>query len=158
MSLQGHWSNFTFFLFFFFCLLRYEILKMIPFICMIHRYIPVFFSYHSSLLSTMHLSECVDLFSESNYLDHEVRECVNKWFWKTQTQFYNNEDLVLNPSFGALCWSYSLAGITMFAIESKSKWAQQSNFPYVPYALLLTFVQGTCKEVGIGSTRNSFDY
>lgn len=90
----------------------------------------------------MHLTECVDLFSESNYFDQEVRECVNKWFWKTKTEFYQNENLVLSPTFGALCWSYSLGGIVMLAIKPRSKWSQYSNFPYITYALLLTFVQG----------------
>ena len=88
----------------------------------------------------MHLGECVDLFSESNRFDSEVRSCVNSWLWKTKTEFHNSDDLVLNPSFGALCFSYSLGGLVMIGL--KPKWTAHSKFPYVTYAMILTFVQG----------------
>ena len=90
----------------------------------------------------MHLSECIDLFSESKSIDSEVTECLSRWAFKSRTEFYECDDLVLNPFFGALCWSYSLGGIFMLLIRSKSKWVTRSNFPYTPYALLMTFVQG----------------
>lgn len=95
----------------------------------------------------MHLSECVDLFSESNSFDREVGECIHNWLWKTRTEFFEHNGLILSPYFGALCWTYSLAGIVMLIIKPKCNWWVQSSFPYVTYALVLVFIQGTCTAV-----------
>mmetsp|Transcript_9450 Transcript_9450/g.13880 ORF Transcript_9450/g.13880 Transcript_9450/m.13880 type:complete len:248 (-) Transcript_9450:1664-2407(-) len=89
----------------------------------------------------MHLSECTDLFSETNTFDAEVTECVKEWLWKTKTEFYGWDDrLQLDPLFGALCWSYSIAGICMFIVQPK--WTKRSSFPYQTFALVLICVQG----------------
>ena len=93
---------------------------------------------------TIHLTECADLFSESNKLDSEVRECLFTYFLKTTTNFHN-ADMQFNPLFGALCWSYTLGGISMIA--NKPKWLHCSNFPYVLYAYTLIFIQGTCLHI-----------
>jgi len=88
---------------------------------------------------TIHLTECVDLFSESNAFDSEARECLTTYFFKTTTNFHN-VDLQFNPLFGALCWSFTLGGISM--IKNKPNWLHRSNFPYVKYAYTLIFIQG----------------
>ncbi len=90
----------------------------------------------------MHLSQCVDLFSDSNKIDHHVRSCIKGWLFKSTTEFHGweNDRLGLDYMFGALCWSYSVAGIVMFLI--KPSWIQKSNFPHFFYAFVLTFLQG----------------
>ena len=88
---------------------------------------------------TIHLTECADLFSEANAFDSEVRECLITYFFKTTTNFHN-ADLQFNLLFGALCWSFTLGGISMIA--NKPKWLHRSNFPYAKYAYTLMFVQG----------------
>mmetsp|Transcript_17187 Transcript_17187/g.32532 ORF Transcript_17187/g.32532 Transcript_17187/m.32532 type:complete len:235 (-) Transcript_17187:70-774(-) len=87
----------------------------------------------------MHLTECIDLFSESNAFDSEVRECLYNWHFKTSTNFLN-ADLQLNLLFGALCWSFTFGGLSMLVL--KPKWAHLSNFPYMTYAYTLIFIQG----------------
>ncbi len=88
----------------------------------------------------MHLTECVDLFSESNQFDAEVRECLYQWIFKTKTNFYGYEDLKLDPIFGALCMSYSISGVALFLL--KPKWAYETRFPYDTFAFIMTFIQG----------------
>mmetsp|Transcript_8198 Transcript_8198/g.12409 ORF Transcript_8198/g.12409 Transcript_8198/m.12409 type:complete len:219 (+) Transcript_8198:82-738(+) len=88
---------------------------------------------------TVHLTECLDLFSESNSFDSEVRDCLSTFFLKTTTNFHN-ADMQFNPLFGALCWSFSLGGFVMVTV--KPKWLQRSSFPYRLYAYVLMFVQG----------------
>lgn len=87
----------------------------------------------------MHLSECTDLFSETNKFDAEVWECTVSWLFKTKTEFYG-WDLSLDYLFGFLCWSYTIAGIMMLVL--KSKWMERSSFPTTTFALILIFLQG----------------
>jgi hypothetical protein len=98
----------------------------------------------TSQTQTFHLTECVDLFSESNKFDREVRECLSSFFLKTTTNFHN-ADMQFNPLFGALCWSYTLGGIIMLLM--RPKWLHSSNFPYVLYGCLLIFIQGMCIHI-----------
>lgn len=98
----------------------------------------------------MHLTECIDLFSESNVFDYEVRECVYNWHFKTSTNFLN-ADLQLNLLFGALCWSFTFGGLSMLFL--KPKWAHRSNFPYMTYAYTLIFIQG---EILLSESLNLF--
>ena len=89
----------------------------------------------------MHLSECIDLFSESNAVDQEVRECIVNFFLRDKTNFHNDELLKLDPLFGALCLSFSFGGVVMLML--RPKWQEKSNFPYTFVACWLIFVQGT---------------
>ena len=95
--------------------------------------------YSMNQTQTVHLTECLDLFSESNSFDSEVRDCLSTFFLKTTTNFHN-ADMQFNPLFGALCWSFTLGGFVMVTV--KPKWVQRSNFPYRLYAYVLMFVQG----------------
>lgn len=88
----------------------------------------------------MHLSECIDLFSESNTVDQEVRECIVNWLWRDKTNFHNDELLKLDPLFGALCLSFSFGGVVMLML--RPKWQEKSNFPYTLFACWLIFAQG----------------
>ncbi|GFH56546.1 hypothetical protein CTEN210_13022 [Chaetoceros tenuissimus] len=88
----------------------------------------------------MHLSECIDLFSESNTVDQEVRECIVHWLWRDKTNFHNDESLKLDPLFGALCLSFSFGGVVMLML--RPKWQEKSNFPYTLFACWLIFAQG----------------
>jgi hypothetical protein len=89
----------------------------------------------------MHLTECIDLFSESSRFDDEVVSCVNKWLFKTKTQFYGVDlGQHMGPIFAFLCFSYSLGGLSMLLI--KPKWYKISSFPWVFNGFVLTLVQG----------------
>jgi hypothetical protein len=89
----------------------------------------------------MHLTECIDLFSESISFDEEVLTCLNNWLFKTKTQFHGVDlGQHMGPIFAFLCFSYSLGGLFMLVI--KPKWHRISNFPWVFHALVLTLVQG----------------
>mmetsp|Transcript_238 Transcript_238/g.297 ORF Transcript_238/g.297 Transcript_238/m.297 type:complete len:218 (-) Transcript_238:2355-3008(-) len=88
----------------------------------------------------MQLTECLDIAIELNRFDDEVKECLSGYLFKTTTVFHGNEDLNLDPLFGALCFSYSLGGFAMLVL--KPKWSHKASFPFVAYALLLLLVQG----------------
>ena len=88
----------------------------------------------------MQLTECLDIAIELNRFDDEVKECLSGYLFKTTTVFHGNEDLNLDPLFGALCFSYSLGGFAMLVL--KPKWSHEASFPFVAYALLLLLVQG----------------
>ena len=87
----------------------------------------------------MHLSECADLFHNPENSNYTAIVCVRDWFLKSTTEFHG-WDLKLNYMFGALCWSYSLAGFCMLILQPS--WTEKCKFPYKTFAYMLLFVQG----------------
>lgn len=89
----------------------------------------------------MHLNECLELAYVSGDVSYSPSECAKDWFWKSSTEFYGWDDrLQLNHLFGALCWSYSLAGLVMLWVQPS--WTKRAWFPYRAFAFTLIFIQG----------------
>lgn len=89
----------------------------------------------------MHLTECVDLFSETNSFDPEVRLCLKNWLWKTKTEFHGDDlSELMGPVFAGLCFSYTLGGLSMLFM--RPKWYRECSFPWIFNGVLLAAVQG----------------
>jgi hypothetical protein len=68
-------------------------------------------------------------------------ECLTKWFLKSTTAFLGDADLNLPWYFGVFCWNYVIAGIVMILTRPKGV-----RFPFVFFACLLIFIQGSKKD------------
>lgn len=60
------------------------------------------------------------------------------WLFQTQMSFYE-QNLELPWWFGACCWGYSVAGITM--LWTQPHWTSKSRFPYQSFAFFLILLQ-----------------